>query len=138
VARGRSSGLACSNLLRGTGLRETIFDRYGGFATVSRIVGDFYDQALNSPILGPFFIGVDTKTLIDHQTKFVASMMGGPASFSNEHLDRVHRQLGIDDPAFEEMVLVFRDTLEDHEIEEGDIAEVLGEIQARRMFIVHA
>jgi hemoglobin len=118
-------------------MRETIFERHGGFAAVSRIVGDFYGQALDSPVLGPFFVGVDTKTLIDHQTKFVASMMGGPASYSNEHLERVHRHLGIDDVAFEEMCDVFRDTLEDHDMDEGDIAEVLGEIQARRMFIIH-
>lgn len=118
-------------------MNETIFERYGGFAAVSRIVGDFYDQALISPILSPFFVGVDTKTLIDHQTKFVASMMGGPASFSNEHLDRVHRHLGIDERAFQEMVELFRETLEDREMEEGDIAEVIGEIQARRMFIIH-
>ena len=119
-------------------MSETIFDRYGGFATVSRVVSDFYDQALASPVLSPFFVGVDTKTLIDHQTKFVASMMGGPASYSNEHLDRVHRHLGIDDVAFEEMVDVFRETLEDHDMDEGDIAQVVGEIQSRRVFIVHA
>ena len=119
-------------------MKETIFQRYGGFAVVSRVVSDFYDQALDSPVLGPFFIGVDTKTLIDHQTKFVASMMGGPASYSNEHLDRVHRHLGIDDVAFDEMCELFRETLEDHEMEEGDIADVIGQIQSRRVFIVHA
>lgn len=119
-------------------MRETIFERYGGFAVVSRVVGDFYDQALDSPILGPFFVGVDTKTLIDHQTKFVASMMGGPASYSNEHLERVHRNLGIDERAFEEMCDIFRETLEDHELEEGDIGEVMGQIQARKVYIVHA
>ena len=27
-------------------MRETIFERYGGFAVVSRVVSDFYDQAL--------------------------------------------------------------------------------------------
>ena len=119
-------------------MRETIFERYGGFAVVSRVVSDFYDQALDSPILGPYFVGVDTKTLIDHQTKFVASMMGGPASYSNEHLDRVHRHLGIDGVAFDEMCDLFRETLEDHNMEEGDIAEVMGEIQIRRVYIVHA
>lgn len=119
-------------------MSETIFERYGGFSTVSRVVSDFYDQALDSPILSPYFVGVDTKTLIDHQTKFVASMMGGPASYSNEHLDRVHKELRIDDPAFEEMCDLFRETLEDHDLKEGDIAEVMGEIRSRKVYIVHA
>jgi hemoglobin len=118
-------------------MRDTIFERYGGFATVSRVVAHFYDQVLDSPLLSPFFVGVDTKLLIDHQTKFVASMMGGPASYSNEHLGRVHRHLGIDDTAFDEMSDVFRETLEDFELDESDIAEVIGEIQSRRAFIVH-
>jgi hemoglobin len=118
-------------------MRETIFERYGGFATVSRIVSSFYDEALDSPVLSPYFVGVDTKTLIDHQTKFVASMMGGPASYSNEHLDRVHKHLGIDDPSFEEMCDLFRETLEDFELDESDIAYIIGEIQSRKVFIIH-
>jgi hemoglobin len=118
-------------------MRETIFERYGGFATVSRIVSSFYDEALDSPILSPFFVGVDTKTLIDHQTKFVASMMQGPASYSNEHLERVHRHLAIDNTAFDEMCTIFRETMEDFEMDESDMAHVMGEIQSRRMYIVH-
>jgi len=118
-------------------MRETIFERYGGFATVSRIVSSFYDEALDSPVLGPYFVGVETKTLIDHQTKFVASMMGGPASYSNEHLERVHKHLGIDAPSFEEMCDLFRETLEDFELDESDIAHIIGEIQSRKVFIIH-
>ena len=118
-------------------MREKIFERVGGFARVSRIVSAFYDEALQSPILSPFFVGVDTKTLIDHQTKFVASMMQGPASYSNEHLERVHRHLNIDDAAFDEMCALFRETLEDFDMDESDIAHVIGEIQSRRVYIIN-
>ena len=121
----------------GVEMRVTIFERVGGFATVSRIVSAFYDEALASPILSPFFVGVDTKTLIDHQTKFVASMMQGPASYSNEHLERVHRHLDIDQTAFNEMCDLFRETLEDFDMDESDIAHVIGEIESRRVYIVN-
>ena len=51
----------------------TMFEKYGGFAKVSRIVSSFYDKALDSPILAPYFTGVDMRRLIDHQTKFASS-----------------------------------------------------------------
>lgn len=45
------------------------------------------------------------RVLVDHQTKFIALMMGGPASYTDEHLKRVHAHLGIGSTAFGETVL---------------------------------
>lgn len=119
-------------------MTDTIFDRYGGFAKVSRIVSAFYQRVLASPIISGYFADIDLRTLIDHQTKFIATIMGGPASFSNEHLARVHAPHGIDDVAFEEMASLMRETLADFDFSETDIATVIGEILARRSFIVTA
>lgn len=117
-------------------MEASIFERYGGFARVSRVVSDFYDHVLESPILAPYFDHVDMRRLIDHQTKFMVSVMGGPASYTDEHLARVHAHLGIDDAAFTEVTVLLRETLEDYEYDEGDIATVLGEIVRRRPLIV--
>jgi hemoglobin len=117
-------------------LAETVFVRYGGFASVSRVVSDFYGRVMESSIMRPYFENVDMERLIDHQTKFFASMMGGPASFSDEHLLRVHSHLGIDDEAFQELALLLRETLEDHDFDESDISLVIGEVVARRPVIV--
>ena len=117
-------------------MAESIFNRYGGFASVSRVVSDFYGHARESKILSPYFEGVDMRRLIDHQTKFVAFMMGGPASFSDEHIQRVHDHLGIDEEAFQEMATLLRFTLEDHDFDETDIALVLGEVVARKQFVI--
>ena len=67
-------------------MRQTIFERYGGFSKVSKVVMSFYDKILNSSILAPYFAKTDMKRLIDHQTKFISSLMGGPASYTSEHL----------------------------------------------------
>jgi hemoglobin len=115
---------------------ESIFNRYGGFAKVSRIVSDFYRGVLGHPVLAPYFAHVDMPTLIDHQTKFMATVMGGPASFTNEHLARVHAPHHIDGAAFAALVVVLRETLEDHDLDETDIALVVREVQARRPYIV--
>jgi hemoglobin len=102
-------------------MAESLFTRYGGFATVSRIVSDFYTRVLDDDSLRGYFTGVDMARQVDHQTKFVAYLMGGPASFTDEHLERVHSRLNIDDESFDELTLVFRETLEDHELDETDI-----------------
>jgi hemoglobin len=114
----------------------TIFERYGGFAKVSRIVSAFYDQVLDSPLLAPYFAGVDMRRQIDHQTKFFAHLMGGPASFTSEHLARVHARLNIDDESFDELVEVLRDTLEDYGFDESDIATIYGQVVSYRSVIV--
>lgn len=119
-------------------MAKTIFERYGGFAKVSRVVSAFYGSILRSPVLRPYFAGVDMGTLIDHQTRFVASLMGGPASFTNEHLARVHARLNVTDEAFDEMVRIMRETLEDHDYDESDISVVHANLVNRRSYIVTA
>jgi len=117
-------------------MAESLFKRYGGFAIVSRIVSDFYSRVLADDNLRPYFAGVEMPRQIDHQTKFVAYLMGGPASFTDEHLERVHRHLAIDEESFEELVVVFRETLEDHDLDETDIGTVVAELTSRRRLVV--
>lgn len=113
-----------------------MFEKYGGFAKVSRIVSSFYDKALDSPILAPYFTDVDMRRLIDHQTKFMAQAMGGPVSYSNRDLERIHAKLNITNDAFNEMHTLMREVLEDFGAAEEDIEIICGEIVARRNVIV--
>ena len=117
-------------------MSQSIFERYGGFAKVSRIVMSFYDKILDSPITSPYFANTNMKRLIDHQTKFIASMMGGPASYSNDHLERVHAHLGINDTAFAEMVELLEETLEEFDFEDQDISAVESEVMSRKNFVI--
>jgi len=117
-------------------MSQSIFERYGGFASVSRIVMAFYELVLDSPVISPYFANTDMKRLIDHQTKFMAYLMGGPASFSDEHLERVHRGMEIDRRAFDEMVTLLTETLEDFGFEAADIAVVRNELELRAPLII--
>ena len=116
----------------------SIFNRYGGFANVSKIVMEFYDLVLDSEIAGDYFVDVDMPTLVDHQTKFIASIMGGPASYSNEALERIHAHLDITKEAFDEIVSLLRMTLEDFELDPADVDQVIDGIRARERYIVNA
>jgi hemoglobin len=96
----------------------------------------FYEKMTSSPITKQYFENTNMKRLIDHQTKFISAMMGGPASYTNEHLERVHARLGITNIAFDEAVDMLEETLEDHDFQDEDIGEVKREVMSRKSVIV--
>ena len=116
-------------------MERSMFRRVGGFAQVRKIVSELYDRILDSD-LQRFFDGIDVRRLIDHQTKFIASVMGGPASFSDEHLVRVHKHLGITPADFALMAELFRETLEDFGLDVSDIDYLVREVVARQPAVV--
>jgi len=117
--------------------RDTMFQRYGGLPFVTRFVLGFYDRVLASIRLAPFFANTDMQRLVEHQAKFISSVMGGPKSYSNTELRQAHAHLAIDDRAFDEMIFLFKATLEDSNIAETDVEAIIGDLNARRMYIVH-
>jgi truncated hemoglobin YjbI len=62
------------------------FPKYGGFSKISSIVMSFCDTLLDSDEIGPFVDGIDISKMVGHQTKFIASLFGGPASYTNRRL----------------------------------------------------
>ncbi len=117
-------------------MATTVFDRCGGFATVRRIVSSFYDKVLDSPTVGRFFADVDMRSLIDHQTKFIASVMGGPASYDDEALRRAHARLAITRADFVEITGLLRESLEDAGLPADDVEHVIRQVQRREGVIV--
>ena len=113
-------------------MTEALFDKYGGFKFVSRLVLSFYDKALDSDQVGDYFDDVDMPRLIDHQTKFVSSLLGGPVSYTDERLQRAHASLNLTSADFDEVQRLLRDTLSEHGIEQQDIDIVMAEVEARR------
>lgn len=103
---------------------------------ISRIVLSFYDRVLDSDELAPYFEHVDMPVLIDHQTKFIAYLTGGPASISDEALRLAHASRGIDRPAFEEMRRLLAETLEEHDFTPADLEAVMAEIDKRAGLVV--
>ncbi len=96
----------------------------------------FYEMALDSDQIGGHFEDIDIPRLIDHQTKFVSSLVGGPASFSDERIEAVHRNLNISHADFDEMVELFTEALSIHGMEGPDIKTALNAIESKRSIIV--
>ncbi len=117
-------------------MSATLFERYGGFAAVSKIVMAFYERLLDDDQVGPYFEDVDLPRLMDHQTKFISTLMGGPASFSDEHLRRVHAQYRISAADFERTNDILASVLLDCGMDEDDVERVMSEFGRRAPSIV--
>ena len=117
-------------------MRQSMFERYGGFSSVSKVVSEFYDRVLDSPRLGPYFANIDMKQQISHQTKFIATLMGGPASYSDQELERKHAHLNVDEESFMEVATLLVETLEDFDFKTQDIRTLEAEFMRRKRYVV--
>jgi hemoglobin len=115
---------------------DTMFERYGGLPFVTRFVLSFYDRVLACLRLAPFFENCDMQQLVEHQTKFISSIMGGPTSYTNARLREAHAHLDIDDEVFDEMISLFKATLEESKVAGVDVESILADLNSRRNYIV--
>lgn len=117
-------------------MANSLFEKCGGFSAVSKIVMQFYERVIDSDITGPYFDEVDMRALMDHQTKFISQVMGGPVVYSDDVLERVHAPLEIEEAAFEEMARLLRETLEEVGLNDEDCEVVMQEIEKRAQRII--
>ncbi|MBZ0162253.1 MAG: group 1 truncated hemoglobin [Notoacmeibacter sp.] len=117
-------------------MEQTLFQKYGGFSKVSRMVLDLYNRLLDDDDIGPFFDDIDMARIVDHQTKFISSLLGGPASYSNDQISRTHQHLAISARQFDIMAEVLAETLADHGMASEDVESVVNAFEKRRNLIV--
>jgi hemoglobin len=117
-------------------MRSSPFDRCGGFAGIRHIVSALYDRMLDTPSLSRHFAGVDMPALIDHQTKFMAMVTGGPAKVTEEALRRAHARLGITAAELAETGRLLQETLQDFGVAPTDIATIMTEVEKRAPLVV--
>ena len=115
---------------------RTLYEKYGGFSQVSKIVLSFYDTLLDNDEIGPFFDDVDMSRLVDPPTKFIASRLGGPAAYTDNQLRQLHSHLAITDAHFDELEVVLSGTLLKHGMAAEDVEAVVAEFGKRRPLIV--
>jgi hemoglobin len=117
-------------------MAQTLFEKYGGFAKISRIVLALYDRLLDDETIGPYFDNVDMARIVDHQTKFLSSLLGGPASFSDKHIEHVHKHLAISEGDFDVLKDILRTTLSEHGLTPDDVDLVTKAFEQRRTLVV--
>ena len=115
----------------------SLFEKYGGISALRSVIMDFYDRVLDNDVIGHFFDNVDMVRLIDHQTKFFAMLLGGPADFSEERLIRAHAFMKLTHQDFDEVAKLLSETLTAAGFDPADIQTVLIAVEARRGLIVN-
>ena len=113
-----------------------MFQRYGGFDAVSDLILGFYDRVLASERLSPYFRGCDMRRLMEHQAKYLSTVMGGPASYTEAQLREIHEPLDITRSDFDHMLDQLRDAMEEKGFERGDIDAVIRRYTSLRPVIV--
>jgi hemoglobin len=114
-----------------------LYDKYGGFPTVSKIVHDFYKKVQKSDILSPYFEKVDMAGLIDHQTQFFSTLLGGPVTYDSGQIDEIHKRLNISGEAFQDAIDLLLETLEDAGMDDGDAQTVIAVLESYRASFVN-
>jgi len=117
-------------------MAQTLYDKYGGFPTVSVVVRAFYAKVLASELLQPYFANVEMSRLIDHQVKFFCKIMEGPDNYNGRALRAAHAHLKITDAAFDEVASLLAKTLHESGVEEKDVGTMMGVVEGVRGDIV--
>ena len=117
-------------------MRRSLYDSIGGFSTISKIVLSFYGKALESDDVAVYFADIDMKRLIDHQTKFICSLLGGPASFSDDQIRHAHSAINVTDEAFDEITALFVEALNEAGLQPADVDAIAKAFESKRSLIV--
>jgi len=117
-------------------MAQSLYDKYGGFPVISSIVSDFYDRLLASPSLKSYFENVNMENLMDHQTKFLCMVLGGPNNYTGRALGAAHSKLSITPSAFGEVAGHLKDTLVKAGVESTDIDTIIGVVAGTQKDIV--
>ena len=116
----------------------SIYENLGGFTTVRKVVAEFYNSVLDQDELAKYFASTDMERQIDHQTKFISQLLGGPVSYSDNQLQKIHARMEITNPHFDLIKEILCDALEDFDLEDEHIKFVDKEFENRRSIIVTA
>lgn len=91
---------------------------------------------METPELSGYFAKVDMRGLVDHQTRFVASVIGGPNSHSDEDLRQAHAHVGVGGRSFDLMLSLLGETLVDSGIEQSHADQIISILNSKRDLIV--
>lgn len=116
----------------------SLFEKYGGFATVSKVVNELYDSLEANEITAPYFEHSDIRSLMDHQVKFLSQILGGPQQYTGKAMTAAHMGMKISEEAFFEVAGTVKEILEDNGVEEEDVSSIITMLAGLKEDIVEA
>ena len=121
-----------------TATGQTLYDKLGADAGITKAVDEFYTRVVADPDLAPFFSGVDMTALRRHQVAMLSAATGGPTQYTGRDMQTAHAGLGITDAHFDRVVEHLAGTLADLGVDQETIGEVAAALTPLRSAIVTA
>jgi hemoglobin len=116
---------------------ESLFLKYGGYDTVSKLVSIFYEKILADDAIAGYFDNVDMESLMKHQTNFIGMMLGGPANqYTGRDLKTAHQNLKITVDHFNRVATHLHASLVECGVETQDIDSIMAAVASRRGDVV--
>ena len=115
----------------------TLFDKYGGVPTISKIVRAFHKEIMTRAHLASYFEGVDMAQLAEHTVKYIAFVMGKPAEiYTGRDMYTAHAKYHIHGIHFDEVADVLKDTLTHAGVAKADIDTIMKRVEGLREMII--
>lgn len=105
----------------------SLYERLGGAAAVNAVVETFYRKVLSDARVSDFFDDVDMDGQILKQKAFLTMVFGGPTSYAGKDMRAGHKHLverGLNDTHFDAVIELLGQSLSQHGVASGDIAEI--------------
>jgi hemoglobin len=106
-------------------MSDSLYDKYGGYPTVAVVVAAFYDGIAQDPELMPAFENIDMPKLMDHQTRFLCKMLGGPVDHIGRSIMPDEARFKIDNVSLIHVAKLLQQVLEATGIEQRDIPAIM-------------
>jgi len=123
-------------------MENSLYERLGGAAGISKIVDDLVDAHLNnSRIQARFLPYLDRPDVVAevkrHTRDFLGAASGGPEQYKGRSMPDAHRGMNITDAEFAAAVDDIDATLEKNNIDECSREEILGMVNSMKAEILN-
>lgn len=119
--------------------QQSLYERLGGYDTISQIIDDFLEKMFADPQVGRYFVGMgtDTREQLRQKNKLLmCKNTGGPCKIVNRDMARAHGGLGITDRDWHVTVTHLTNTLQTLKVGEQEQQELLQLISSLKKYIV--
>ncbi|MET3289179.1 UNVERIFIED_CONTAM: hemoglobin [Brevibacillus sp. OAP136] len=113
------------------------YEKYGGEATIAKVVDYFYDLVLADETVNQFFANTDMEKQRKHQTKFISFALGGPNQYTGHSMAKVHEGMNLQPNHFDAIVTHLRAALSHFGVAEEDISEALAKVESLRNDVLY-
>jgi ferredoxin-NADP reductase len=113
-----------------------IYEDLGGMDAIRSVVERMYEYILADERLAPYFDESNVESLINHQSRFIAMVAGGPEY--HEHIAETHAHMNLRDEHFDAVLAYFHTALADHGVPDEYSHQLKSQLQQFRASTVTA